>query len=285
LKTAIEKTQPGDLNEFRGQQKIYWVLRISSAMCFIGHGAFGIITKSVWCNYFALFGIGHDLAYELMPLVGSLDILFGLSLLFYPTRAVLSWLVIWGFATACMRPLSGESFAECIERAGNFGAPLSLLFMFGNWRGLRDCFILIRPDDLLNARRMIQMVNCLRVVTFLLFMGHGFLNIIGKKSLLIQYSSLGFTHPSSVSITIGTLEISSALILLFRPRAPLLIALILWKMTSELFYPHYEVFEWIERAGSYGTLIALFFAIRMYAAYPQLPKRTPIYLRGLRIEN
>jgi hypothetical protein len=28
-------------------------------------------------------------------------------------------------------------------------------------------------------------------------------------------------------------------------------------MGSELFYPHFEIFEWVERAGSYGTLLAL----------------------------
>jgi hypothetical protein len=50
--------------------KIHYTLRVAVAMCFIGHGAFGIITKPVWCNYFALFGIGHDIAYRLMPLLG-----------------------------------------------------------------------------------------------------------------------------------------------------------------------------------------------------------------------
>jgi hypothetical protein len=28
-------------------------------------------------------------------------------------------------------------------------------------------------------------------------------------------------------------------------------------MGTELFYPHWEMFEWIERGGSYGCLLAL----------------------------
>jgi hypothetical protein len=32
-------------------------------------------------------------------------------------------------------------------------------------------------------------------------------------------------------------------------------------MASELFYPHYEFFEWVERGGSYGTMLALWFAL------------------------
>jgi len=100
------------------EQKIYYTLRIAAAMCFIGHGSFGIITKAIWCNYFAVFGIGHDMAYHLMPILGSVDILMGLSLLFYPVRAIAFWLVIWGFITATLRPLSGEPFPELLERAG-----------------------------------------------------------------------------------------------------------------------------------------------------------------------
>ena len=78
------------------EKKIYYTLRIASAMCFIGHGAFGIITKAIWCNYFGVFGIGHDTAYTLMPYVGTMDICMGLLILFYPLRIVFGWLVIWG---------------------------------------------------------------------------------------------------------------------------------------------------------------------------------------------
>ena len=98
-------------------------------MCFIGHGAFGIITKKIWVNYFAVFGINSVMAYKLMPLLGAADILMGISLLFYPTRAVASWLVIWGLVTGALRPLSGEPFMEMIERAGNYGVPLVLLIL------------------------------------------------------------------------------------------------------------------------------------------------------------
>src|ERR1700744_4883572 len=110
-------------------QKIHYTLRFAAAMCFIGHGAFGIITKKIWLNYFAVFGIGPVMGYRIMPWLGTFDILCGLSLLLYPTRAVLLWLVIWGTTTAMLRPLSGEPFAEAIERAGNFGAPLALLLI------------------------------------------------------------------------------------------------------------------------------------------------------------
>src|SRR6476646_5065830 len=111
------------------EKRIYYTLRIACAMCFIGHGAFGIITKAIWCNYFGVFGIGHDMAYSLMPYVGIIDISLGVLILFYPLRIVFGWLIIWGAFTALLRPLSGEPFAEFIERAGNYGAPLALLLL------------------------------------------------------------------------------------------------------------------------------------------------------------
>jgi len=46
------------------------MLQITSGLCFIGHGAFGIITKVRWLPYFAVVNIGPDTAYTLMPLIG-----------------------------------------------------------------------------------------------------------------------------------------------------------------------------------------------------------------------
>src|ERR1700694_4317558 len=93
-------------------QKIHYTLRITSGMCFIGHGAFGIITKPIWCNYFALFGIDKIHAYHLMPVLGSVDIVLGFILLFKPIRAIAAWLIVWGIIMALFRPLSGAPFAE-----------------------------------------------------------------------------------------------------------------------------------------------------------------------------
>ena len=42
-----------------------------------------------------------------------------------------------------------------------------------------------------------------------------------------------------------------------------LLTLLIWKIGTELFYPHLELFEWIERAGSYGSLLALWLALRI----------------------
>jgi hypothetical protein len=244
----------------QNQQKTFDTLRIASAMCFIGHGGFGIITKPIWCNYFAIFGIGHDMAYKLMPIVGTMDILMGISLLFFPTRAVLGWLVVWGCTTALMRPLSGEPFAEFFERAGNVGAPLALLLLTSG-TGKRNLLHKIKPDKVLTIQTLSRVALCLRIVAFLLLAGHGWLNITGKKGLILQYTSLGFSHPVVAAMSAGIFEISTAIVVLIRPIRHFLILIICWKMASELFYPHFEILEWIERGSSYGVLIALWLTL------------------------
>ena len=159
---------------------LHLLFRVACAMCFIGHGAFGIITKPIWCNYFAVFGTDQAMAYKLMPVVGAVDILLGITLLFYPLRFSAAWLVFWGFFTALLRPLSGEPLAEFFERAGNYGAPVVLLLLTtsslkGAW------FEPLRPVNKLDNVDIDRVQKCLQVFAFLLLLGHGWLNLIGNR--------------------------------------------------------------------------------------------------------
>ncbi|HEY4205720.1 MAG TPA: hypothetical protein VGM31_02865 [Puia sp.] len=243
------------MSSFKAEQKIHYTLRIAIAMCFIGHGAFGIITKEIWTHYFAVFGIERVSAYRLMPWVGAIDVFLGILMLIRPIRAIAGWLVCWGLITAALRPLSGEPFAELIERGGNFGAPLAFLLLSagtGWWKR-------VRPQE---SGRLNQVAVCLRIAGFLLLIGHGWLNLIEKKGLIDQYARLGFTHPENVALWAGIFEVAAGFSLLIRPLRTLLLVLIIWKIGTELFYPHYEIFEWLERGGSYGVLLALWFVIK-----------------------
>lgn len=245
------------LTDLKLSKKIHYTLRIAAAMCFIGHGSFGVIGKPIWCNYFAVFGINTHLSYQLMPIVGSLDILLGIVLLVYPLRSIPLWLVVWGFVTALLRPLSGEPFAEFLERAGNFGAPLALMILGGFPKSIRQAFSPLSPNVQPNAITLTQVANCLRIVAFFLLAGHGWLNIVEKKALIDQYSSLGFSNPDHVAQIVGIAEIASAFAILIKPIRQFVFLVLIWKMASELLYPSYSGFEWIERGGSYGVLLAL----------------------------
>jgi hypothetical protein len=217
----------------------YWALRLGAAACFIGHGAFGIITKDAWVPYFALVGIPRDWAFTLMPIVGTVDIIAGLSVLFAPHRYVLVYMSVWALWTAMLRPLTGEPFAETLERAGNYGVPLAF-------------FLLTR------VKTDFQWVfRTLTVTTALLLVGHGVLAASGKP-LLATHAAFAGLPPSALTF-VGYAEIAAALLVLTRPSAPLLFAIAAWKIGTEALFPltGAPLWEFIERGGSYAAPIAL----------------------------
>jgi hypothetical protein len=108
--------------------KLHWLLRLALCGEFVGHGAFGVLTKAAWLRYFALFGIPDTRAWRLMPVVGSVDIALGTLTLVAPTRAGLLYMSWWGLFTALLRPLAREGWWEFFERAYNFGIPLLMLY-------------------------------------------------------------------------------------------------------------------------------------------------------------
>jgi len=104
------------------------ILRVACAAEFIGHGAFGIITKAAWVPYFAVVGIPPDLAWKLMPVIGTIDITLGLLVGFVrPARILLAYMAFWGLLTATIRPLAGEPIWEWVERVPNWAIPLAYL--------------------------------------------------------------------------------------------------------------------------------------------------------------
>ena len=86
---------------------------------------------------------------------------------------------------------------------------------------------------------------------------------------------LGFSDPAGAAQAVGIFEIIAAISVLIKPIPAALIVLLTWKMATELFYPHYEIFEWVERGGSYGCVLALWIATKKNFNYNLLEKFSP----------
>ena len=111
---------------------IEWVLRISVAGEFIGHGVFALQGKKDWVGWFAEFGISNlDTATQLLFILGLIDITLAILILIKPVRLALLWMVFWGFWTALLRPIVGMPIWDFVERSANWGAPLALLLIVG----------------------------------------------------------------------------------------------------------------------------------------------------------
>lgn len=120
---------------------IEWILRISVAGEFIGHGVFALQGKKDWISWFAQFGVTDtNTATQLLFAIGIMDIALALLILIKPVRLALLWMAFWGFWTALIRPIVGMPIWDFVERWANWGAPLALLFMRGWPKNLREWF-------------------------------------------------------------------------------------------------------------------------------------------------
>jgi hypothetical protein len=241
---------------------LHWILRAAVAACFIGHGAFGIITKSAWLPYFAIFGIPEAWAWRLMPVVGTVDVTVGVLTLFQPLRAVILYMTFWGFQTACLRPLAGQGVWELLERAGNYGVPLAFLVLLGRGRSLADWFS-ARPMPALTAARATAIAWILRATTALLLIGHAGFDFAMHKDWSAYAIPIGIDPPTLASHPLrpwaGWLEFALGLLVFVRPTRGLLVFVCGFKLATEALRPlaGEPVWEFIERGGSYGAPLAL----------------------------
>jgi hypothetical protein len=243
----------------------YWTLRLGAACCFIGHGAFGFITKAAWIPYFGVVGIPEAWAWKLMPIVGAVDVTAGMWVLFAPRGLPLVYMSVWALWTALLRPLSGDSVFEAVERAGNYGVPFALLMLTTLPKSMRGLVALLdRPTK--SQAVLARVTTTLKWTTALLLAGHGALGAINGKSMLsTHYATIGL--PVTTTALVGWFEIALAVAVLVRPVVGLVLFVAAWKLATESLFvvAGAPIWEFVERAGSYAAPIA-FAAMNGYRA-------------------
>ncbi|MBI2099849.1 MAG: hypothetical protein HYT48_00735 [Candidatus Vogelbacteria bacterium] len=112
-------------------KKLEWALRIGVAGEFLGHGLLAVGGKADWLGWISqMLGVSSETATTLLLLIGLMDVLVAIIVLVKPIRPVLLWATFWGFWTALVRPLVGQSWLDFIERFANWGAPLALYYFY-----------------------------------------------------------------------------------------------------------------------------------------------------------
>src|SRR6266851_2760471 len=185
------------------------------------------MTKAIWVPYFGVVGIPPEVAWTLMPLIGTVDITLGLVVgLVRPNRVILLYMAFWGLVTATIRPLSGEPIWEFVERIPNWAVPLAFF-------GVRS-MAQPRPEWLRLIPQRTAVDWLLRLAVAGALVGHGAYGaILAKASWLSYFAVLGLSEATVASgglfSIVGGAEIVLGLIVLLFPVPALLLFVAAWK--------------------------------------------------------
>jgi hypothetical protein len=143
-------------------------------------------------------------------------------------RAVMLHMAVWGLLTALLRPLTGESWFELVERGANYGMPMALLVLSG-WggRSMGPWLERVRPPGEIGDDLSRQLAWIMRASIALLLVGHGGLGIWAAKQEWFDFLGwFGVTDKSqSVDLMqwVGLFEIGLGLAVLLKPMRGLLL--------------------------------------------------------------
>lgn len=254
------------------ESKIWWLLRLGVCLEYVGHGAFGVITKAGWLPYFAVWGIPESWAWRIMPIVGTMDIILGLFAFFAPRKSLLLYMAAWGLMTAILRPLAGEPFSELWERSYNYCVPLAAYCAIawdvkvkshGWWHRVKNV-------PTLTKKHWGWLKLLLQVAIAVYLISHGAFGAFDAKAGLVKHydttgiSALFGSTQAALSI-IGWFEIILGISVLLAPIAPLLFFVCGWKVATESLFifsgAFYGGFEFIERGASMVAPLVLYFII------------------------
>ena len=233
------------------QTQLHWTLRVSVALCFIGHGTWGLITKAGWLPFFASQGIPLDVLWALWtaalrPLAGNLE----------KFQENGEWFV--RLATDSMNVPKMQTW-EFWERAGNWAPPLMLLIMGGvitmRWKDWIAPYV----EPLMKETTVDTIFFILRTTLALLLIGHAGFGFAAEKQMLIDHwQSIGVNADINFIRAIGFGELALGILVFCLPIRPLIWTCLVWKFFTEFLYVPADtvsgmgwvnIFETIERWG------------------------------------
>lgn len=106
--------------------RLHLILRVGLALTFLGHGIFALNGRMSWLPYLMTVGLEQNTAATVLPIIGILDLIVATLLIVRPHKYLFLWCFIWTFAVSIIRPLSGESWLEFVERGAFYGVSLML---------------------------------------------------------------------------------------------------------------------------------------------------------------
>jgi len=109
---------------------VEWLLRIGVFIEFLGHGLLAIAGEKEWIDWIVrIIHVNVFTATSLLFFIGITDILVALTILLKPYPIILLWAGFWGFFTALIGVVMGNSWLDFVEHSTNWIIPISLFFL------------------------------------------------------------------------------------------------------------------------------------------------------------
>lgn len=116
----------------------YYLLALGLSITFITHGLESISLHPYFIDYLITsakklldLDLQEAMAGTLLTVIGTLDVLVGVAILFVRNKWLFVWMAAWGCITALARitELGWGMFPEVLARAVHFGGPIALIFL------------------------------------------------------------------------------------------------------------------------------------------------------------
>ncbi len=99
--------------------RVSWVLRLTTAILLVGHGALAaVVQKPALAHHLEAVGA----SFLPLTVLGGFEIVLGLAILLNASAPLLLFVLGWKVATELLYPISGTPFWEFIERGGSYAA-------------------------------------------------------------------------------------------------------------------------------------------------------------------
>lgn len=115
-----------------------FAIQFSIFMIFMAHGIGCFLNNGLYIDYIIGFvrdhtalSIKQQQAEELLTVIGIIDVTVAVLVLIKPFKALIYWVIFWGFLTALLRIVDASilNYAEFLMRVPHFGLPLVLLII------------------------------------------------------------------------------------------------------------------------------------------------------------
>lgn len=118
-----------------------FAIQLSIFLIFMSHGLGCFSKNPLYIDYIlGFFGdytslsVKQDQAEQLLDIIGIIDVIVAVLVLIKPFKALIYWLIFWGFLTALLRIVDASllNYVEFLMRVPHFGLPIVMLIMWND---------------------------------------------------------------------------------------------------------------------------------------------------------